>query len=260
MLTKRLLASTGMLVCLLVAVLVMPTSAMAASTLTRVKRLEKTVATQKKQIASLQQRVASVEANVASLAARTAAVEANPTMKLSPYVSVVETPINGLNGPHIIFTGANLHVRSGSGSTGGNVNGRGNLIIGYNENVGLAETSRPGSHNLVVGTLNNFTSFGGLVAGSQNSVLAPYASIAGGSANTVTAVGCSILGGVSNTASQSCSTVSGGANNTATGYYSSVSAGSSNTASGTYSSVGGGQNRSAVGTKNWAAGALWQAN
>src|SRR5262245_33900613 len=36
-------------------------------------------------------------------------------------------------GSDVIFENSNVHIRSGSGSTNGPVNGRGNLIIGYNE-------------------------------------------------------------------------------------------------------------------------------
>ena len=36
-------------------------------------------------------------------------------------------------GTDVFFNGCNVNVRSGSGSTNGTVNGKGNLIIGYNE-------------------------------------------------------------------------------------------------------------------------------
>ncbi len=41
--------------------------------------------------------------------------------------------LNGLAGPNILITGANVHIRSGSGTTGGFENGKANLIVGYNE-------------------------------------------------------------------------------------------------------------------------------
>jgi hypothetical protein len=41
-------------------------------------------------------------------------VEADPAFDLSTYVQVVEEAINGLAGPHVIFTGVNVHIRSGA--------------------------------------------------------------------------------------------------------------------------------------------------
>ncbi len=54
---------------------------------------------------------------------------------LADFVLVEYEGINGLVGPHVIFEGANLHIRSGYGATndGGSPSGLGNLIIGYNE-------------------------------------------------------------------------------------------------------------------------------
>ncbi len=51
---------------------------------------------------------------------------------LSQYPTVDPNPINGLDGPRVILAGVNLHVRSGSGSTGdnGTPTGLGNLIVG----------------------------------------------------------------------------------------------------------------------------------
>ena len=84
------------------------------------------------------------------------------------------------SGNDVIIEGANVHVRSGSGSTTA-ANGLGNLVVGYNEPRAEA-TERSGSHNLVVGTEHNYSSYGGLAVGSRGSVAAPYASsIAGAS-------------------------------------------------------------------------------
>jgi len=51
--------------------------------------------------------------------------------------------------------------------------------VGYNH---LRDTinDRTGSHNLLVGDENNFNSYGGLVAGSLNTISAPYSSVGGG--------------------------------------------------------------------------------
>ena len=74
-------------------------------------------------------------------------------------VSVGE--INGY--PAFTLTGVNVHIVSGSGSTDGDLNGLGNLIVGYNELQD--DNDRTGSHNIVAGSRNNYSSYGGLVVG-----------------------------------------------------------------------------------------------
>jgi hypothetical protein len=190
-------------------------------------------------------------------------------------------------GDDVVFTGVNVHVRSGSGATDGTINGLGNLIVGYNE-ARSSGSDKTGSHNLVVGRDHNYTSYGGLVAGYKNTVSGSYSSVSGGYNNTAshdyssvsggygnTANGdwSSVSGGYWNTASGLSSSVSGGEFNEASGYHSSISGGSENTASGdsssvsggtwntasgSYSSVSGGYNRSVAGQYNWGAGTLFQ--
>ena len=60
----------------------------------------------------LPSRVAELEAQVAAMEAQVAAME-----ELLEYVRVETEEINGLRGPHWIIEGANVHVRSGSGSS-----------------------------------------------------------------------------------------------------------------------------------------------
>jgi hypothetical protein len=103
----------------------------------------------------------------------------------------------------IYIGGANLHVVNGTGTTDGQPNGLGNVIVGYNEARGYQDV-RTGSHMLVVGQQNNYTSFGGIVVGYQNET------------------------------SGECSSVSGGASNSAVGPYSSVSGGLNRAVTGTY--------------------------
>jgi hypothetical protein len=173
------------------------------------------------------------------------------------YVSVVQDPINGLAGPHVIFQGCNVHVRSGSAdSTDGTVDlaartsipdtaplGLGNLIVGYNEQPLFSGPSRGGSHNLIVGPGHNYPSVNGVLFGQENSATGPLASVTGG-------YGSEAMGYTSS--------VSGGASNTASDYFSSVSGGNGNTASGGSSSVSGGKDREALGTYDWAAGTLFE--
>jgi hypothetical protein len=160
---------------------------------------------------------------------------------LAPFVSVTTTAANGVAGPNVWFTGANVHVVSGSGTTydGGSLTGLGNLIIGYDES---GSGSRAGSHNLVLGENNNFSSYGGFVAGALNTVSAPFGSVSGGQWNTASRTG---------------SSVSGGASNIASGLYSSVSGGGANTASGEWSSVTGGNGNTASTDGSWAAGSAF---
>ncbi len=149
---------------------------------------------------------------------------------LLQYVTVEENPINGLNGPHIIITGANLHIRSGEGVTDGANTGVGNVVVGYNEEPvgGLLANDRDGTHNLIVGPEHRYLSSGGFIAGIRNKTSAKSAS------------------------------VSGGLFNTASGLNSSVSGGVNNLASGIQSSVSGGGKRTAPGNFNWAAGSLFE--
>ncbi|MCP4138389.1 MAG: hypothetical protein GY754_45930, partial [bacterium] len=85
-------------------------------------------------------------------------------------------------GDTIIFSGVNVQIVNGTGSTAGEVNGLGNLFIGYNEHRTYGN-ERTGSHNLVVGQLNNFSSYGGIVTGYYNSISGWYSCISGGSYN-----------------------------------------------------------------------------
>jgi len=171
--------------------------------------------------------------HVDALEARIASLEA----KLQ-YLTVVAGTVNGMAGPHVIITGANLHVRNGLGQTNSS-NQTGNLIVGYNEPRGTGN-ERSGSHNIVVGQRNNYVSYGGLVAGYNNAVSGIYSTVSGGSYNIADGGVSSISGGSYNTASGDASSVSGGVLNTASGYASSLSGGRYNKASGDYSFVGGG--------------------
>jgi hypothetical protein len=175
-------------------------------------------------------------------------------------------------GQDFVFTGVNVHVRSGSGATWGTINGLGNLIVGYDE-ARTSGSDKSGSHNLVVGPKHNYTSYGGLVAGYQNAISGNQASVCGGLNNTASGNGSSVSGGwyntasglyssVSggkfNTASGTSSSVSGGENSSASGQASSVSGGSDNEASGVASSVSGGHYRNVSGQYDWRAGGLFE--
>ncbi len=222
-------------------------------------------------IDDLAARLASAESKISELTAQLAAVDitglesrleeaekslenvqqnVQPVLELGEFVRVDTGEMNGVAGPHVIFEGANVHVRSGSGNTDDNTSpsGLGNLIIGYNEKPGdLLAGEREGSHNLVVGRLHRFSSWGGLVAGQQNTISGPYSSVSGGSYNQAIGEGASVSGGSKNDATGLYSNVSGGGDNVASGDFSSVSGGGLNAAIGEGASVSGG-------FTNWAKG------
>jgi trimeric autotransporter adhesin len=191
---------------------------------------------------------------------------------------------SGVGGkPTVAFSGVNVQIVSGSGSTSGPVNGEGNLIIGYAENAN--NFSQAGSHDLVVGKNNGWDSFGEIVGGEQNQALGKYAtavgdanrasgvasfaagesnlarglesSVLGGDFNLARAKFSSVVGGCENLAgsgsplSGSCLTgaeaVLGGFENTASGLESTISGGEVNFVSGGSASIAGGQFNNASG-------------
>lgn len=227
---------------------------------------------------TVQQRLAALEKSNKKLtdtvAALRAALNNNTVLKLNGKLQ--------LNGSTALFKGLNVQIINGEGKTD-STNGKGNLILGYNEGntkihpvcsnslfidqisceaVGeiWAGSQHTGSHYLILGRNNSYTQYAGLVAGYNNASTGPYASITGGRENTATGFASHVSGGLSNTAQGSMSsvsggrlnlasggisTVSGGISNGATGLYSSISGGTFNGASGVYSSVSGGNGNSA---------------
>jgi hypothetical protein len=167
--------------------------------------------------------------------------------KLLPHVNYVESGVGGR--PTIQFSGVNVQIVDGEGSTFA-VNGSGNLVIGYDEGPG----TQSGSHNLVLGTSQTFTSYGGIDAGAGNTISAPYASITGGSAGLASGQAASVTGGFENKATGTEASVSGGGLNVASFKEASVSGGFTNTASGENASIGGGENNKATATFAWVGG------
>ena len=145
------------------------------------------------------------------------------------------------------FTDMNVQLVSGSGATDGEPTGTGNLIVGYNELIGGESDLRTGSHMLVIGAENNYTSFGGMVLGHKNTTSGSYSSVSGGHGNIANGNVASVSGGWNNTASGWGASISGGERNIADGESSSVSGGYINTTSGSYSSVSGGVDNLASG-------------
>jgi hypothetical protein len=210
------------------------------------KRLEQLAA----QVQALQQQVNTLQTMVQTAQSQTSSPSAMAATVLDPFVSVEPGGLNGLAGPHVIFSGANFHIRSGSGKTDDNT-GLGNLVIGYDEDelefIKIDTTKRNGSHNVIVGPLHQFTASGGLVAGRNNTISGQSASVTGGAENTASGAVSSVSGGAANTASGPTASVSGGQRNTASGQAASVSGGEMGEADGQFASVGGGSANRASG-------------
>ena len=207
---------------------------------------------------------------VQTLQNQLSSTNAQNAFALGQFVTVDTTnTINGLAAPHIIFTGANLHVRSGSGTTSDNTP-LGNLVIGYDsdsesiddlgcgDSVSNIHANRNGSHNLIIGDCHEFIGSGGFVAGFSNRISNDSVSVSGGRYNDANKVFSSVSGGACNTAGSAptatcdsailgeASSVTGGVGNLVSGTWSSVNGGGSNVASGQGSSVGGGQSQTAT--------------
>jgi hypothetical protein len=206
-----------------------------------VSGLQATLSSQQGQISATQNMVLNQGGRVTALEA----LSNNQALQLGPYVSVQQGTINGLAGPHVIFYGANVHVRSGSGATDDNwqenpslLTGRGNLVIGYNEPG--STPGRIGSHNLVVGPKHSYVGCGGLLAGYENAISGPFASITGGNQNGAQGYFASVCGGFQNHADGSFAVVAAGENNRAAAAFSSVLGGGHNTADANGSAILGG--------------------
>lgn len=177
---------------------------------------------------------------LAQVATRIAALETKTAS-----MTAITDPATGK--PTVRFTGVNVQIVSGAGSTGATVNGAGNLLIGYIETGRAAVVSsdtdvRTGSHNVVIGTLHNYSSFGGLASGNFNTVGNYAAAFAHG--NTTSAVYSTVTGGENGFSSGYATSVSGGANHRIFGFCGSISGGTNSFISGNFASIsGGGKNR-----------------
>lgn len=201
-------------------------------------------------------------ARTAALAALQADVDTlAPLTALAPLVSVNTGVINDLAGPHVIFSGANVHIRNGhSWADSLTENGKGNLIVGYNETGGYTPAERNGSHNVVVGPYHRYNFGAGLVIGYNSRLGGDGASVSGGFSNNAGGEFSSVSGGSNNQATAIAASVSGGDNNIASGPNASVSAGQMNQASGDISSVSGGTSNAATAVLSTVGGGANQIN
>jgi hypothetical protein len=174
----------------------------------------------------------------AGLAVTSGGTAASPTCPAKNTAVLAPTYVSaGVDGkPTVQFSTVNVQVVSGSGSTSGTVNGKGNVIIGYAEDVN--KHSQAGSNDLILGTNNGWTGYGQLVDGSNNQATGDYAA-AFGVSNVASGEG-SLVAGHDNSASGGNAVAIGGSFNQATGSTSSVTGGQFNKASDPYASVDGG--------------------
>jgi hypothetical protein len=151
------------------------------------------------------------QSQIQTMQAQIAALQTSPAgggggvPGLEKYLFIETGDKNGLAGPHIVFRGVNVHVQNGQNSTVVK-NGLGNLIIGYDESPsGGVGVNRTGSHNLVGGQFNAFSSWGGLVLGSNNALHGQFSAILGGANNLVNPTGMysTIYGAQMNTSNSS---------------------------------------------------------
>ena len=217
-------------------------------------------------IQQLQQDLSQTNDNVA-------AIESNTVLELDGLLrySVVN------NYPTAEFTGVNIQVNNGTGTTDGDVNGLGNITIGYNETSNSAPqfcsapyytdendclnsgnnwgvNVRRGSHNLTLGLYNSYDDYGSIILGNYNisngkgtfvggfynSANGDYSSVLGGSSNISSGNYSSVSGGSDNLASGENSTILGGYHNKTTYWYTSIAGGSFNLAKKDYASILGG--------------------
>jgi hypothetical protein len=162
--------------------------------------------------------------------------EQQTLLSILPHITFNQSGVDGK--PTVQFSGVNVQVVSGSGSTGGTVNGEGNLIVGYAENVhGYAQS---GSNDLIVGTENGWSGWGEIVGGDSNQASGSGA-LTAGSGNQASGASSTVFGDDNTaTATAADSSVAGGEDNTASGFNSSVAGGESNNATGENAAVSGG--------------------
>ena len=166
------------------------------------------------------------------------AAEQQTLLSILSHAKFIESGIGGK--PTIRFSGVNVQIVNGEG-TSTTTNGEGNLVLGYDETPG----TQTGSHNLVVGDRQTFTSFGGLVAGIGNTISSKYATVVGGQDNVASGEASAVSGGVNNRATELWASVSGGDLNSAGGVGASVQGGEKNAATGSWSSIFGGKSLTA---------------
>jgi len=95
--------------------------------------------------------------------------------QLAPQAS--DVPCATQVGTEVYFTGCNVNVRNGTGTSTGGGNGLGNLVVGYNETDGTL--ARTGSHNVVVGPAHSYDATSSMAVGSSHTTEGECVSVSG---------------------------------------------------------------------------------
>ena len=226
----------------------------------RVTSLENTITTMQGTITTLQNTISTLQADLAT-------IQSNTVLDLDGrLIFLVDS--NGYATAQ--FTGVNVQVVNGVNH--GTLNGLGNLIVGYNEATTVLQAQevcsdgafadqtscetagntwgrnhKTGSHNLVAGRWNSYSSHSGAVFGHNNVVNRPGASVTGGYGNAATGLRATVTGGYTNVASGDRSAILGGFAGRAEGLLSTLSGGEQNVSSGQYSNIVSGFNNRITG-------------
>ena len=122
----------------------------------------------------LQTQIIALQADIALMVAKIAMLSSVINGLAARIPDCMTTALGAGAVDDVIFAGCNVHVQNGQGGTDIS-NGVGNLIIGYNETGG--SLARSGSHNVVIGPEHSYSSYGGLVAGFDNTLSGAFASV-----------------------------------------------------------------------------------
>lgn len=207
---------------------------------TAITTLQEEIATLNTALADSQVQVTALEDEVTTLntalgesQAQVTALEQQLTaaenfLSLKDYVSLVPDPY--ISNEHTVrFSSVNVQIVNGTYSQH-TVNGLGNLIVGYNESrhsganvcsIGQwdnelgclggggvwAQNHKSGSHNIVGGHANAYSSYGGFVLGKNNAINFELSSVSGGEENISSGEGSSVLGGFQEVATSPTETV-----------------------------------------------------
>ena len=158
--------------------------------------------------------VAILEARIAQLEAQVADLQnlLNGVSRGTDPISLQDT---------LQFSGMDVQIVNGLDDTQTS-NGTGNLIIGYNETrdvFGSCGTPGPffnlcdrryGSHNLVIGSRNNYYEHGGIVVGDLQTTVGVFSSVVGGSGNSTLGDFSTVIGGLANATIGTYSSIIGG--------------------------------------------------
>jgi hypothetical protein len=132
--------------------------------------------------------------------------EQKALISILPYITFKSAGVDSK--PTILFSKANIQVVNGEGKTA-TANGEGNIVIGYNETPG----TETGSHNLVLGGTQKYTSYADILGGNSNTALVPFATLTG-QLNEATSFGTgALVSGVLNKVGGEDGSITGGCGN-----------------------------------------------